>query len=78
MNKFTTNEKTILNVIKYGAILIVILFTILTTYILINQQEENLKNDIKNIEESFLTRNKIHVKNIVENAYEYVESEKRL
>ena len=78
MNKFFSNEKYILNTIRYGAIIIVVFFTILIATILIKHQEQTLRNDITNIEESFLSKNKIRVKNIVDNTYEYIESEKKL
>ena len=78
MNKFFSNEKYILNTIRYGAIIIVVFFTILIATILIKHQEQTLRNDITNIEESFISKNKIRVKNIVDNTYEYIESEKKL
>lgn len=65
MNKLLNNEKMILNITRYGAVISLLVFTILITTILVIDQKNILKNDMKNIEESFISENKIKVENIV-------------
>lgn len=77
MNKFLNNEKVILNITRYGAVISLIVFTILITTVLIIDQKEILKNDIENIEESFISRNKVKVENIVFDINNYIEAEKK-
>ena len=78
MNRFFNSENIIINITRYGAVISLIIFTVLVTAILIVNQKEILKNDIENIEESFISRNKVKVENLVLNIDNYIEAEKKL
>lgn len=71
-------EKRVLNIIRFGAIALVLLFSTIITSILIKHQNENLEVDIQNIEESFISSNKIKVENLVKNIHNFIETEKRI
>lgn len=77
MNRFLNNEKMILNITRYGAVISTLIFAIIITIILIIDQKTILKNDIKNIEESFIFQNKMRVENLVSNISNYIEASKK-
>ncbi len=63
--KFLDNEKNILNVVKYGAIVSVLVFSIIITNVFINQKNQDLKNDIQTLKTNYLNQNKKIIKNEV-------------
>lgn len=44
-NKIFNSEKKILNIIRFGAIIPILIFSCIITYILIDQKNEELKNE---------------------------------
>lgn len=77
MNNFFTNEKNILNMIKFGAITIIMFFSFFVITILIKHQKENLNSDIKNIEDSYISQNRVKVENLVNNIHNFIETERK-
>lgn len=71
-------EKRVLNIIRFGAIALVLLFSTIITSILIKHHKENLEVDIQNIEESYISSNKIKIENLVKNIHNFIETEKRI
>ena len=59
------NEKTLINIIKFGIIFPVICFSIFIAYFLINQKKEQLNNEIFILRKNFIEDNKENVKNEV-------------
>jgi two-component system, NtrC family, sensor kinase len=70
------NEKYIINVVKYGAIVSIVIFTFIITQIFIYQKNSELDSDLKILEEHYLTRNEISVENLVNKIYKLIELEK--
>lgn len=64
MNTFEIN-KNILNIIKYGAVIPIIVFAFIMTYILIEQKNNELKKQIEDTKAEFLKDNKRIVKDEV-------------
>lgn len=71
-----TNEKTILNLIKYAPTLIVILFLSIVSYFYFLEKDFQNKNDIKELKEQFILKSKQNIKNEVDLVYEYIAYEK--
>ena len=44
-NKIFNSEKKILNIIRFGAIIPILIFSCIITYILIDKKNEELKNE---------------------------------
>jgi hypothetical protein len=59
------SEKRILNIIRFGAIILILIFSCLITYILIDKKNKELKNGIDSIQNEYLEKNKVNIK------YEY-------
>ncbi|RXK14641.1 histidine kinase [Halarcobacter mediterraneus] len=59
------SERTILTIIKYGALIPIIIFSFLITYLSIKQKDDELNHEIKVLKEKFLQENKENVKNEV-------------
>jgi|TARA_R110002033_G_scaffold107863_2_gene154261 signal transduction histidine kinase len=73
--KFFDNEKNILNLIKYGAIVPVIIFSFIITYIFINQKKQDVKNEVEILKANYLNENKKIVKYEVENIISLINDE---
>lgn len=71
-----TNEKTILNLIKYAPTLIVILLLSIVSYFYFLEKDFQNKNDIKELKEQFILKSKQNIKNEVDLVYEYIAYEK--
>ncbi len=76
-------DKNILNIIKYGAVIPIIIFSFIITYLLIEQKNYELKEEITSLKTNFLTKNKKMVKDEVERVvnslnYEIKSSEEHL
>lgn len=76
MNSFRS-EVNILNFIKYGAISSVIIFSIVITLLFITKQNTQLAEDIKNIEEEYISLNKKLTENLVNKIYALIDLEKK-
>lgn len=76
MNKTLNTEKNILNIIKFGAIIPILLFSIFITYFLINQKNIELKNELIDMKNDFISKNKENVKNEVIRVTSAIEYEK--
>ena len=73
---FLKNEKNILNVIKYGPILFVVLLSLLITQIFVEQKNDALQQEINNLKKEYIEQNKQRVKDEVNRIYNSVKKEK--
>ncbi len=71
-----TDEKNILNVIKYAPIIFIFILSLVITQILIYQNNDEFKKNIKIVEKSFLESNKLRVKEEIERVYTEIKNEK--
>lgn len=71
-------ERTLINSIRYGAIIIIIIFSFFTTNIFIKQESNTLKKEFQEIEKEFIFRNKIMTENLVNKIYSFVEVERQI
>jgi len=69
-------ERAILNFIKYGPIVLVLILSFVITNIALEDKKENFKKDIKYLEQTFLDSNKKRIREEVEEVYNYIQSEK--
>ncbi len=60
---FLNSEKKLLNIIKFGPVLPLLLLSLIITLTLINQTKKDLSNSIKYIKNEYLKENKIIIKN---------------
>ena len=72
------NEKALLNYIKYGAIIIVVISSFIITNIFIEQKKEYLEKELEEIEKSFIRSNKIVTENLVNNIHNFIKVEKEI
>jgi len=77
------NEKYIVNIIKYGPILLVLIISFLITQFFLQQRYKNFYKEIHITESAYLEKNKERVKEEVIRVYKYIkaikeESEERL
>ena len=73
---FQTNEKNILNLIKYAPTLIVIILISIVSYLYFLEKDAQNKKDIKKLKERFIEKSKQDIKNQVDIVYEYINYEK--
>jgi len=69
------NEKKLLNIIKVVPIIILILFSIITTYFVINYQDKLIQQEIKNIKTNFINIQKDLIKKEVNKIHNMIEYE---
>jgi signal transduction histidine kinase len=69
---FKSNEKNILRIIKYAPLLFILLLSTITTYLLILNNQNIYKQDIKKIEHEFFIHRQKEIKLEVEKIYEYI------
>jgi len=69
---FKSNEKNILRIIKYAPLLFILLLSTVTTYLLILNNQNIYKEDIKKIEYEFFIHRQKEIKLEVEKIYEYI------
>ena len=74
-NKTFNNEKKILNIIRFGAIIPILIFSCIITYILIDKKNKELKNEIDTLKSEYLERNKTNVKNEVDRVVDSINYE---
>ena len=74
-NETLNSEKKILNIIRFGAIIPILIFSCLITYILIDKKNEELKNEIDSIKSEYLERNKTNVKKEVDRVVDSINYE---
>ena len=74
--KKITDEKNILNIIRFGPILFIIFLSILITQIILYQNQEDLKKEIKIIEDTYIKDNKLRVKEEIERVYQDIVKER--
>jgi signal transduction histidine kinase len=74
-NKIFNSEKKILNIIRFGAIIPILIFSCIITYILIDKKNEELKNEIDSIKSEYLERNKTNVKKEVDRVVDSINYE---
>lgn len=70
------NKNNILNIIRYGPILFVLVVSILTTLVFIQDKNEYLKNEIEKIENDYLDRNKTRAQEEIQRVYNLIKNEK--
>jgi two-component system, NtrC family, sensor kinase len=81
--KIFNSEKNILNIIRFGVIIPILIFSFLITYIIIEQKNIALKKEIENLRNEFLNKNKANVTKEVDQVvsslnYEINKSEQSL
>ena len=74
---FIRNEKNLLNLIRYGAIVSIVAFAFIVTNIFIHEKNKELDNDIRKIEENYILHNKAMVENLVNKIYKLIELERK-
>lgn len=74
--KISSQEIRILNFLRYGAIILVIILSFIITNIFIEQKKEYLKNELETLETSFISKNKTNVQNLVNNIHRLILIEK--
>ncbi|MGM0518754.1 MAG: sensor histidine kinase [Campylobacterota bacterium] len=74
--KLLKTEKNILNTIKYGPVLFVILLSFLITQSLITQREHSLEKELKQFKQNYINTQKLKVKNEVDKLYNLIKSRK--
>ncbi|PLY09428.1 MAG: hypothetical protein C0626_10625 [Arcobacter sp.] len=70
------NEKSLLTFIKYGPIVSIIVFSFIIIQILIYQKKQDIKQDIKKLEENYISHNKVMVENLVNKIYKLIDMER--
>ena len=73
--KFFDNEKNILAIIKYGAILPVVIFSFIITNVFINQKKQDLEDEINTLKTNYLNENKKIIKQEVEKVIVLINDE---
>ena len=73
-----TSEKNILKFIRFAPIIFIILSSFLITYSFIQESENKLQVDIKNLENEYFQSQKDLVKNEVQRVYDYILYKKEL
>ena len=74
-NETLNSEKKILNIIRFGAIIPILIFSCIITYILSDKKNEDLKNEIDSIKSEYLERNKTNVKKEVDRVFDSINYE---
>ena len=74
-NETLNSEKKILNIIRFGAIIPILIFSCIITYILIDKKNKELKNEIDSIKSEYLERNKTNVKKEVDRVFDSINYE---
>ncbi len=69
------DENNILKVVRYGAVILTLILSILITYILVESKNAALENEIKLIKSVYLQENKEIVKNEIQRTIEMIEKE---
>ncbi|RXJ70153.1 histidine kinase [Halarcobacter ebronensis] len=65
MNIKTKNERTLVNIIKFGAVIPILLLSVIFTYIFIQYKNEELKKEIEFIKTRYMNQNKKSVQDEV-------------
>ncbi len=73
--KYLDSEKNILYVIKYGAIIPVLLFSFIITNIFIEQKKQDLEKEIQTQKTNYLNQNKKIIKNEISNVFNLINDE---
>ena len=74
-NETLNSEKKILNIIRFGAIIPILIFSCIITYILIDKKNKELKNEIDSIKSEYLERNKTNVRKEVDRVVDSINYE---
>ena len=61
----TKNEKTVVNIIKFGAVIPILIISLIFTYIFIQYKNDELKKEIYSIKAKYINDNKLNVKDEV-------------
>ena len=64
--KTFNSEKTILAIIKFGAVIPTLIFSFLITYTIIKQKDETFNKKIETIKSEFINKEKLHIKNEID------------
>ncbi|WP_419764021.1 MAG: cache domain-containing protein [Arcobacter sp.] len=70
------NEKSLLNFIRYGAIICIIVFSFIVIEVVIYQKKQEVNDEIKKQEEGYISHNKIMVENLVNKAHKLIDLER--
>ena len=74
--KMLKDEKFIINIIKFGPIIFVIIFAFFITQTFIYEKNTSFKEEVKVVEKKFLDRNKERIKNEVERIFLEIKESK--
>ncbi|GGD48658.1 hypothetical protein GCM10012288_23510 [Malaciobacter pacificus] len=69
-------ENSVLKLIKYGALISIIIVSLLITILFVKEKNDLLSSDIKKIEENYLSLNNRTIENLVNKIYNLIELEK--
>ena len=70
------NDKIIIFFIKYAPILFVMILSLFSTNIVLNEKERNFEHEVKEIEKNYYETNKKRIKEEVQRVHKYIQAEK--
>ena len=68
-------EKTILTIIRFGAVIPTLIFPFLITYTIIKQKDETLNKEIETFKSEFINKEKLHIKNEIDRVVDSINYE---
>ena len=69
-------EKTILNIIKYGPIILVLTLSFIITQVMLKDKKNNFEHELQNYQETYMLQNKTRIQEEINEVFNYVLSEK--
>jgi two-component system, NtrC family, sensor kinase len=73
--KTFNSEKTILAIIRFGAVIPTLIFSFLITYTIIKQKDETLNKEIETFKSEFINKEKLHIKNEIDRVVDSINYE---
>ena len=73
--KTLNSEKTIISIIRFGAVIPTLIFSFLITYTIINQKNEVLNQKIETFKSEFINKEKLHIKNEIDRVVDSINYE---
>jgi signal transduction histidine kinase len=73
--KTFNSEKTILAIIKFGAVIPTLIFSFLITYTIIKQKDETFNKKIETIKSEFINKEQLHIKNEIDRIVDSINYE---
>ena len=72
---FLNSEKNILNIIKYGPVVPLLIFSLIITLMLIDEKNQDLNQEIQTLKTNYLNENKVIIKNEITKVVDLIEFE---